>query len=211
MSRFVYVAAASLALVALQSAASAKDKPQMTALQLQSIQTHDFEAAKDQVFGSVMSVLQDSGYRIQNGDLQTGLITGIGSSKGKLTYNLLWGFGKSKKAPVVSAFIEQIGVVTRVRLNFVMAKMSSNEYGAQPQDEEPITDAEVYRDAFEKIEQALFVRQSMTAPTPVPAAPVVAPAAPAAAPPASSAALPAPTAAPTAPVTSPTPEPATLP
>lgn len=181
MTKLIRMFLIALAALALPAAAVAKDKkPVISPLELQAMQSRDIEGAKDQVFGSVMSVLQDAGYRIENGDLQTGLITGIGSSQAKLTYNLFWGFGKSKKTPVVSAFIEQMGPYTRVRLNFVMAKLKSSLYGSQPQDEEPIVDAAVYQDAFEKINQALFIRQSMAASAPVPAAasPEPAPAAP---------------------------------
>lgn len=164
MSNLFRVLCTSIALFTMSAAVpvTAKDKtPAMTALQIQSLQTHDFEGTKEDVFGSVVSVLQDSGYRIQSGDIQTGLITAIGSSKGKLTYNIFTGFGKSKKSPMVTAYIEQIGSVTRVRLNFVMASVKSSGYGMQPQDEEPVLDAAVYKDAFEKMEQALFVRTSM--------------------------------------------------
>lgn len=161
----ILVVGVALAIVSVP--AVAKDKaPQMTAMQIQSIQTKDFEGKKEEVFASVMSVLQDAGYRVENADLQTGLITGIGSSKGKLTLNLFTGFGKTKKSPIVTAYIEQIGPITRVRLNFVMAKVKSTVYGSQPQDEEPIMDPAVYQDAFEKIAQTLFVRQSMTVTAP---------------------------------------------
>lgn len=153
------------------SAGAAKNKtPSMTPLQIQSMQTRDIEGTKEEVFAALVSVLQDAGYRIQTGDLQTGLITAVGSTKSKTTYNLFWGIGKSKKTPMVTAYVEQIGPVTRVRLNFVMANMKSNLYGSQPQDEEPVLDAAVYQDAFEKLDQAIFIRRSMSAP-PTQAAP----------------------------------------
>lgn len=160
--------------IACAAPAVAKDKaPELSGLQLQQIQSHDVEADKSIVFSSTMSMLQDAGYRIQAADLDTGLITGLGSSKGKLTYNLFLGFGKSKKTPFVSAYIEKIGPsITRIRLNFVMAKVKSNIYSSQPQDEEPILDAAVYKDAFEKLDQAVFLRQSMNA---APSAPAAAP------------------------------------
>ena len=139
----------------------AKAKQELSPLQLQSMQTKEFEVAKDQAFGAVMTVLQDSGYRIQSGDVQSGLITGIGSTTGKMSYSLWSGFGKKKLTPIVSAFIEQMGPVSKIRLNFIMAKVKSTVYGSQPQDEEPVIDSAVYQDAFEKISQALFVRQSV--------------------------------------------------
>lgn len=146
----------------------AKDKTQeMTPLQIQAMQSRDIEGNYRTVFASLMSVLQDAGYRIENADRDTGLVTGVGSSKGKLTYNLFTGFGKSKKSPIVSAFAEEINArTTRVRLNFVMAKIKSTGYGSQPQDEEPILDAIVYQDAFEKLNQAVFIRNSMTETSP---------------------------------------------
>lgn len=171
MRKNLVAVAVTLALASSAAPLVAKDKaPQMTALQIQTMQTHDFEAKKDDVFAAVIGVLQDAGYRIESGDLPTGLITAIGSSKGKMTYNLFTGFGKSKKTPIVTAFVEQMGPITRVRLNFVMAKVKSTLYGTQPSDEEPILDPAVYADAFEKIEQNLFVRRSMMdTPAPRPA------------------------------------------
>jgi hypothetical protein len=161
--RSIFAAALASALVAAIAVPSyAKDKtPQMTPLQIQSMQTHEFDAPKEDVFASVVSVMQDAGYRIENAEIQTGIITSVGSTKAKLNYNIFFGFGKSKKTPMATAFVEQIGKTTRVRLNFVMAKVKSTIYGSQPQDEEPVLDQSVYSDAFEKIEQALFVRRSM--------------------------------------------------
>jgi hypothetical protein len=167
--RFMHSVAVCVLAVAVPSVGHAKDKaPEMSTLELQAIQSHDFEAHKEDVFGAVMTVLQDAGYRIQAGDIQTGLITGVGSTESKLSYNFFWGFGKKKQTPMVSVFIEKMGVGSRVRLNFVMAKLKSNVYGAQPEDETPVTEAAVYKDAFEKIEQALFVRQAMNTATPAP-------------------------------------------
>ena len=123
----------------------AKKPVVMSSLELQQLQGRDIEASKDQVFGAVMSVLQDSGYRIQAADKDTGLITGIASTKGKMSYSLWTGFGKSKKTPIVSAFIEQTSPsTTHVRLSFVMGKVKSTVYGSGAQDEEPIYDVSVY-------------------------------------------------------------------
>lgn len=154
--------AAALMLTSAPVAFAKEKQPEMTALQIQAMQSRDVEGSYKTVFASLISVLQDAGYRIENADRDTGLVTGVGSSKGKLTYNLFTGFGKSKKSPIVSAFIEEISSsASRVRLNFVMAKLKSNAYGSQAQDEEPILDAAVYQDAFEKLNQAVFIRNSM--------------------------------------------------
>ena len=174
------IAPLALAFSLASSPIAAKEK-EITGLELQQIQSHDFEGKKDLVFGAVMSVLQDAGYLIQAADKDTGLITGIGSSKGKLTYNLFGGFGNSKKTPIASVYLEEFGAnMTRVRINFVMGKIKSTIYSSSPQDEEPITDAAAYQDAFEKISQAVFLRQSMVAPAPAPAQPAIATTTPAA-------------------------------
>lgn len=155
--------------------AAAKKKEEISALALQQLQSKDFEADKNTTFAAVMTVLQDEGYRVQTGDRETGLITATGSGKKKLTWLPFVGFGTSKKTPVVTAFVEDLGPqVTRVRLNFVMAKIKANAYGGDLGDEEPITDAAVYTDAFEKVSQGIFIRQSMAARPATSTAPAVA-------------------------------------
>jgi hypothetical protein len=163
---------AALVSVAISGPALAKKAPPPSGLALQQLQSRDVEGTKDQVFGAVMSVLQDSGYRIQAADKDTGLITGVASTTSKMTYNLFTGFGKSKKSPIVSAFIEPRGnSATRVRLSFVMGKIKSSLYGSQPQDEEPIYDPEVYQKAFEQINQTVFIRKNMDSPAATAASP----------------------------------------
>ena len=177
------ITASALAVACLSASASeAKKKVVMSSLELQQLQSREIEAGKEQVFGAVMSVLQDSGYRIQAADKDTGLITGIASTSSKLSWKPFVGFGKSKKSPIVSAFIEpRSPTTTRVRLSFVMGKINSTMYGAGPQDEEPIYDVAVYQNAFEQINQTVFIRQTMDAPAATVASPA-APVAPAAAP-----------------------------
>lgn len=154
------VASVALGLAASPQAGFAKKKPDMSALQIQELQTKDVEADKTTTFSAVMTVLQNSGYRIGAADRETGLITGVASTNTKMTWLPFVGFGKSKKTPVVSAFIEDISpAMTKVRLSFVMTKASVNGFGGG-EDEEPILDPAIYQDAFEKIEQAVFVRQS---------------------------------------------------
>lgn len=162
MRKISYAVAACIVLAA--SSAQAKKEPQLTGLALQQIQARDYEVTKEVTFPSVMTILQDSGYRIQEADKDTGLITATASTKSKLTWAPFVGFGKSKKTPVVSAYIEDRGSGSRIRLSFVMAKVKSNAYGTSLSDEEPITDPATYRDAFERIEKEIFVRQAVLAP-----------------------------------------------
>lgn len=152
---------AAIAAVVLTSPVEAKKKPQLTSLEIQAMQSREFETDKDTAFAAVMTVLQDEGYRIGSADKETGLITGAASTESKTTWVPFIGFGRGKKTPVVSAFIEQrTRTMTRVRFNFVMTKNSSNQFGSNA-DEEPILDAQVYQDAFVKLDKEIFVRHSM--------------------------------------------------
>jgi hypothetical protein len=146
--------------------AEAKKQPEPSGLALQQIQSRDYEVGKEVSFPAVMTVLQDAGYRIAEADKDTGLITGAASTKSATTYNIFWGMGKKKKTPVVSAFVEDRGRGSRVRLNFVLTTTKSRIYGVGSADEEPIYDPAIYRDAFEKIEKEVFVRQALLAPAP---------------------------------------------
>lgn len=143
--------------------AFAKGPPPVTGLALQQIQAKDLETTTDILFPAVVSVLQDAGYHITAADKPTGFVTGVGSAEQKATYNIWYGFGKKKEVPMVSAFIEQRGPgLARVRLNFVLSKAKSRNSFT---DEKPLTDPAIYKDAFEKIEKEVFVRQAMNAPS----------------------------------------------
>ena len=155
------------AALALNGPAHAKDA-ELSGMALQQIQARDFEANAAIVFPAVMTVLQDSGFRIQSADRDTGLITASGSTESYMTWLPFVGFGQKKKVPIVSVFIEQRGPnITRARLNFVM---STGKSQVAFTNEKPITDPQVYKDAFEKIEKEIFVRQAMNAPSPTEAA-----------------------------------------
>ena len=57
-----------------------------------------------------------------------------------------------------TAFIEEIGGTTKVRLNFVTKTKTSTAYGREDQRDTPILSAEVYQNAFERVESAIFIR-----------------------------------------------------
>lgn len=151
------------------SGALAEKAPKLSGLALQQIQARDIEAPKSITFPATMSILQDAGYRIGDADIVTGIITATASTKTKMTFLPFVGFGTSKKSPIVSVFIEDMGPnMSRVRLNFVMGKIRNGLIA----DETPIYDAATYSQAFEQLNQAVFIRQSMIAKSAVPAATV---------------------------------------
>ena len=130
----------------------------MTPLEIQSLQSRDYEAKKDIVFGSVVSVFQDIGYAISNADLQTGLVFAESSTESD---NLSAFFGIAKvNHTKATAFIERIGDRTKVRLNFVEVTNTSSSYGQNKKQDRPLLDAKLYQNAHEKIANAVFIRSA---------------------------------------------------
>ena len=129
----------------------------LTPLEIQSLQTREYEPAKDVVFASVVSVFQDLGYAVKSADLATGLITAEGTAKSDAASKFWLGVSKVSQTSA-TAFIEQIGEITKVRLSFVTKKESSGWYGQTDRTDTPVLDGEVYKNAFNRIEDAIFIR-----------------------------------------------------
>ncbi len=150
-----------------------QQKPPMTPLEIQSLQTREYESPKKIVFASVVSVFQDLGYTIKNADLNTGFInaesaaqnTSIGP-EAEIFIGVLGGVlggqpattTQSVEQTVATAFAEEIGDRTRVRLNFVTTRQSSSAHGQNSRRDTPILDVRIYTNAFERIENAIFIR-----------------------------------------------------
>jgi hypothetical protein len=136
---------------------------QMTPMQLQALQSHEYKTTKDQVFASVVSVFQDLGYQIQQADMGSGFITAESANKNKT--NILEAFaGMSASGHTrATAFIEQMpSGLTRVRLNFLNTKNSSSAYGQSNANDKPILDTQTYQTAYNRIDEALFERGALT-------------------------------------------------
>jgi hypothetical protein len=134
--------------------------PILTPLEKQALQTREYEEGLDMVFASTISVFQDMGFSISSADKDTGLISASSPTK---TSGLLRKIITSKTNRTntrANAFIERIGSMTKVRLSFVLSDKSSSVYGQEDQNDVPIYEATIYRNAFEQIENAIFVRSS---------------------------------------------------
>ena len=146
------------------SGCAGKSKPQKTSLELQAIQARTFEAEKKVAFNSVMSVFQDLGYLIGSASLETGFITAESpnreDSSGKAILASLFVNVRTEQRTAVTASIEEMKPgSTRVRLNFVEKEKRSGYYGQNASDDTPIEVPVVYQNAFEKIGEAIFIRQ----------------------------------------------------
>ncbi len=129
----------------------------MTPLEIQSIQTREYEASKNVVFPSVISVFQDLAYTITSADKETGFISAESASQSDSVMKFWLGVTRVSQTKA-TGFIERIGSVTRVRLNFVEVNQTSSNYGQSDREDTPILEIELYQNAFDRVENAIFLR-----------------------------------------------------
>ncbi len=152
-------------------------KPELNSLQIQAMQTQQFNASKRNTFNAVMTVLQNEGYVIQAANYDTGFITAqsatkkVSSDLGDMRFGLFFGGVGGSAQPEhitydesVSAFVTPINTVkhksaAKVRLSFVAHKTISGN-GTRTEDQQ-IIDSSVYKKAFVDIRQQLFVAPDM--------------------------------------------------
>lgn len=140
-------------------ACSSNEVVDKTPIEIQSMQSRNYEESKEVVFPSVVSVFQDLGYTIQSADLSTGLITSESAASSDKWHRFWTGQSRVEQTRA-TAFIEEIGGQTTVRLNFVVVDERSGGWGQRDRKDEPILEAEVYQNAFERIENAVFIRSA---------------------------------------------------
>ena len=145
------------AMVSLVAACEVQS-PQMTPLEIQSMQTRAFDSSYDTVFASTMSVFQDLGYTVTSADKSTGLISAESATGSNLGFAIFTGSTLTTQTRA-TAFVERIKRKSNVRLNFVQKSETSSGWGQTDRSDKPILDMEVYQNAFERIENAIFVRQ----------------------------------------------------
>jgi len=131
----------------------------LTPLEIRSIQTRSFEADYNVVFRSVVSVFQDLGYTIKSADISTGFIQADGAADSNDALKFWTGMTSTSQTKA-SGFVEDFGDKTRARLSFIESVESSTAYGADSRKEKPILDTQIYQNAFERVENAIFVRTS---------------------------------------------------
>jgi len=141
------------------SGCAMNNQPSMTPMQIQSLQTREYDTTKDIAFASVMSVFQDLGYIVKTADKDTGLITAEGAAQSDAAMKFWLGVTKVSQTSA-TAYVETIGKTTKVRLNFVTSAQKSSLYGQSDREDTPILDTKIYQNAFERVENAIFVRSS---------------------------------------------------
>lgn len=129
-----------------------------SALELQAIQSKEFETSKKIAFAATLSVFQDIGYTVSSANLDTGLIT----AKSPTTQTLQIFVGQRMADIKATAYIEEIVPNrTKVRVSLVNSVETSGGYGMKGGHENPIETPEMYQDIFAKIQQGIFVRKNI--------------------------------------------------
>lgn len=131
-------------------------EPTKTALEIQSVQSKEFETTKKVAFAATLSVFQDLGYIVESASLETGLITAKSPTKEKFKIFI----GPVAQFIKGTAFIEEITPGrTKVRLNLVDSRNASVR-GTKREEERPIETPDTYQDFFAKVQQGIFVRKN---------------------------------------------------
>ena len=138
--------------------ACATPGPSLTPLEIQSMQTRTYDNDRQVVFASVVSVFQDLGYQIDSADLDTGFITSQSPANSVSNWATLFSGVRQVSQTRATAFVEQIGDQVSVRLNFLVINQTSGGYGQSDRQDVPILEPNAYQNAFERIENAIFVR-----------------------------------------------------
>jgi len=130
-------------------------KSTKTSLELQAFQKKDFETNKKIAFAATLSVFQDLGYMISSAELGTGFITAKSPTKHS------FGFGYNKMVDTkATAFIEELKPgTTSIRLNFISSLEISGSYGSKAENDIPVEEQSVYVNAFNKIQEGIFIRK----------------------------------------------------
>ncbi len=163
----IYTRTISLCVIAgaLALSACVTARPKLTQLQIEAMQTSSFEADKDTVYASVLSVFQTLGYTISESDKDAGLIVAESLSQDDTDHFLnfldaLFTGGRNREEAsartIANAFIEPAGEgSSRVRINLVRDRQSSKG----TRNSQRVLDGKFYQNAFAQIGDAIFVRQ----------------------------------------------------
>lgn len=128
-------------------------------MEMQAYQSQEFDVAKQPLFDATLSVLQDAGYIIESAELNSGFITGKAPTKSKMS--MMW--GAMNQGGKVTATISARGDSrSRLRLLFVAYSQRKSAWNPAQDviEENGIAEPEVYRHAFSKISEALFIAKA---------------------------------------------------
>lgn len=162
MFRFLKLGFLALLAISSVSVEAKKKQPPLTPMELQAIQSKEFETTKEEAFSAVMTVFQDLGYQIESADLATGFITANSPTQNKTGFFEAWAGMQSSGNTKATAYVQNMpSKLVKIRLNFLNTRITSSAYGRSGQEDKPILAAAPYVAAWEKIDEALFVSSAL--------------------------------------------------
>ncbi len=181
MNRTMTMAAAfALASISVSSTAmAASDKPaELSPTQLAAVQAKSYAVPAGAAFSASIATLQSLGYVDINASKDAGTISAQTEAKGKIFYNILWGFGKKKLTQKASLLVEDYGTnQSMVRLNLHVTETKARGiFGTSFSDGKLVTVADPYTDFFSALDSEVSRRGLPAVITPTPAPPNPAPA-----------------------------------
>lgn len=110
---------------------------------------------------TLLTILQDGGYIIEQADRETGFLTAKSATDSGVKFDWFWGLQKQSGETRITATVQPVGTdYTRVRLNFVTIENESGLYGDARVDT-PVEDQEIYSNVFAKLDEAIFVQEAI--------------------------------------------------
>lgn len=164
----------------LTGCATEPEKPPMTPLQIQAMQTQSFKSSKRKVFNSTMQVFQDLGYTIESANFDTGFISAQsmshqaddGSSdleKIAKLFHALDFKDKNEEHQMTTGFNKVIAFIykppnhnVKIRISIVGVANTSINGGSPNERDQQILDPVAYNKIFSKIKQSLFVGDAIS-------------------------------------------------
>ena len=150
-----------------RSKMEANKKPEMTQLQIRSLQTRTYEGANtSKILRVALAVLQDDGFVVKNANSDLGLLSASKNLHEKTVDDSETAFMKgffgigsvsTQKWSTIEATVTvtPFGAKTRVRLSARLTAISSNGSSNY----EALTDADYYQNFFTKLEKGLFIER----------------------------------------------------
>ena len=175
MKNYKSAAIAASLLIAFSAAPAVAGTPkpvELSAAELAAHQTRTFAVPSKAAFGAVVAALQSMGYTDITSNRDSGTVSGMTEAKGKIFYNILWGFGKKKLTQKASLLVEENGATgSMVRLNLhVNETKARGIFGTSFSDGKIVRTAEPYADFWKVLDGEVARRAPAPAAAEQPAA-----------------------------------------
>lgn len=147
----VFVLAISVLTTGCQTAGNVEDafRPSGSSVQQRQLDSRRFETKDESlVLNSIVSVLQDLGFKLDETDSKAGLVSGSkGTGPGKG-----WFLGTDIRITVTTRPLGESGTLVRTTFQNIRSGHDARYYSA-----EPVRDQKIYQEFFDRLAQSLFL------------------------------------------------------